>query len=573
MRAEPPIYTEKTECQDCYKCIRECPVQAIKVESGSASVMSDLCILCGKCINVCPKGAKKVRDDLQEAKKLLSDCGKAIVSLDPSFVSEFPGVEPGQIIAGLRMLGFYAVSESALGAELVSVHAGRLLEQSNRSIFISSACPTVVQYIRKYHPDYAGYITNLLSPTLAHARLLRELYGPEIDIVHIGPCIARKLESDIHPELIDVVLTFEDLRRWLCEAHIDITSLAKTAKDVFIPRRSDDGGLYPVVGGMIDSIRGRRKKQLPAHFISFSGIRRLRTALKGFDELQPEGNLFLELSACFGGCVNGPQSSSRSATVCKRYKIIQYARPASLKNVEDIEIQEEYPPEPAPQAVYSEGQIREALHQVGKFEEKDELNCGGCGYDSCKDFACAFISNKAEKTMCVAYMRRLAQKKANILIQKMPSAVVIVDHQLKIVECNPNFENLFGQNDADDNETLRFEGTHIKEIVPFYGLFQSVLRSGEEVIEKDLHFQGRILHGIIFSIEKHSLVGALFGDITMPAMQREQIIKRARHVIQQNLMTVQKIAYLMGENAAESEIILNSIVESFTAREMEDDND
>ncbi len=570
MRANPPIYTEKTECQDCYKCIRECPVKAIRVESGSASIMSELCILCGKCINICPKGAKRVRDDLHEAKKLLSDYGRVIVSLDPSFVSEFPEVEPGQIIAALKRLGFYAVSESALGAELFSVHAGKILEESEKSIFISSACPAVVQYLRKYKPDYAGYITKLLSPPLAHARMLREHYGPEIDIVHIGPCVARKLESDMHPELIDVVLTFEDLRRWLSEEHIDPASIAKTVKDVFIPRRSGDGALYPVVGGMIESLKGRAKKKMPAHFISFSGIRRLQNALKGFDELKPEGNLFLELSACFGGCLNGPKSLSRTATVCKRYKVIRYARPSSVKNVDVIEIPWEYPAEPVQQTAYPESRIREALRQTGKFNEQDELNCGGCGYDSCRDFACALIGDRAEKAMCAAYMRSLANKKANILIQKMPSAVVIVDDQLKIVECNPNFGSLFGQNDA--GEAPRLEGVHIKEIVPFHDLFQSVLRSGEEVIEKDLRLEGRILHGIIFSIERHALVGALFGDITMPAIQREQIIKRARHVIQQNLMTVQKIAYLMGENAAESEIILNSIVESFTATEPDDKN-
>jgi len=573
MRSDPPIYTEKTECQDCYKCIRECPVQAIKVESGSASIMSDLCILCGKCINICPKGAKKVRDDLQEAKKLLSDCGKVIASIDPSFVTEFSGVEPTQLIAGLKALGFYGVSESSLGAELVSMHADRLLEQSNKSIFISSACPTIVQYLRRYRPEYAGHITSLLSPSLAHARLLRETYGPEIDIIHIGPCIAKKWESDVHPELIDVALTFEDLRHWLKEENIDLKSIKKSSKDVFIPRRANDGALYPVVGGMIESIRGRRKKGLQAQFISFSGIRRLKNALKGFDELEPEGNLFLELTACFGGCVNGPRSMSRSATVCKRYKITQYARPASPKMAEEIDIHEDYPPEVVPQAVYSEDQIKEALHQVGKFEEKDELNCGGCGYDSCRDFVCALIGDKAEKAMCVAYMRSLAQKKANILIQKMPSAAVIVDDQLNIVEYNPNFVGLFGQ-DVDDTEGgTRLEGANLRDLLPFHELFQGVLLSGEEVVETDLRFQGRILHGIIFSIEKHSLVGALFGDITMPAMQREQIIKRARHVIEQNLMTVQKIAYLMGENAAESEIILNSIVESFSAKGMDDNND
>lgn len=571
MHADPPIYTEKTECQDCYRCIHECPVKAIKVESGSASIMTELCIYCGRCVNICPKRAKKIRDDLPEAKKLLADYQKVVVSLDPSFVSEFPGVEPAQIIAGLKLLGFYGVSESALGAEIVSAHAAGLLEQADSSIFISSACPTVVRYLQKYQPDYAAYITNLLSPLLAHARLLRTLYGAEIDIVHIGPCIARKLESDIHPELIDVVLTFEDLRRWFDEAQIDVAALEPTPGDSFIPRRSSDGALYPVIGGMTDSIRERSGKRVPVQFISFSGIRRLKNALKGFEELQPDENLFLELLACFGGCVNGPRSSTRSATVCKRYKVVGYARPATDIIESHIDIKEEYPPDPVVLPVFSESRIMEALRKVGKFSEKDQLNCGGCGYASCNEFASALISEKAERAMCVAYMRSLAQKKANVLIQKMPSAVVIVDHELKIVECNPNFENLFMKNNEDAG-AAGLEDADLKKIFPFHALFQGVLTSGEEVIEKDLRYRGRILHAIIFSIEKHSLVGALFGDITMPAMQREQIIKRARHVIQQNLMTVQKIAYLMGENAAESEIILNSIVESFTATEMEDKN-
>jgi iron only hydrogenase large subunit-like protein len=572
MMFRPPIYTKETECQDCCKCIRECPVKAIKVQDGRASVMPDFCILCGHCVNVCPHGAKRVRDDLQKARQLLSGNMRIVVSLDPSFVSEFPSVRPGQIIAGLKALGFSDVSETALGAELVSANVGKLLKDSQGSIFISSACPTVVQYLRKYQPHYARYITGLLSPLLAHALILRRHYGDhneQIGIVYIGPCISRKLEADDHPELVDVVLTFDDLLFWFAESGIDVASLAENPDDVFVPRFSSDGALYPVVGGMIESILARNRGALPAQFISFSGIRRLEKALQGLDELRPEDNLFLELSACFGGCVNGPKSLTRAATVCKRYKVAHSTGSVSGDTVLDMDISETYLSEPVPVPVYSEGQIRWALRQVGKDSEKDELNCGGCGYDSCIEFARALISSKAEKTMCVSYMRSLAQKKADILIRNMPSAVVIVDHQLKIVECNPKFTRIFGTIEQDGDEVSKLEGEPLEKVVPFFKLFESVLKSGEDVIEKDLRFRGRILHGMIFNIERHSLVGALFDDITMPALQREEIVKRARHVIQQNLMTVQKIAYLMGENAAESEIMLNSIVQSFSAEDTE----
>jgi iron only hydrogenase large subunit-like protein len=573
MTIDKPIYTQKTECQDCYKCIRECPVKAIKVEDGYASVIPELCILCGHCVNVCPHGAKKVRDDLPKALRLLAERERVAVSLAPSFVSEFTGVRPGQIIAGLRLLGFSSISETALGAEMVSAHVGDLLEKSHGSIFISSACPSAVEYLRKYQTQYAGFITDFLSPLLTHALMLRKYYGENVGVVFIGPCIAKKHEADLHPELVNVALTFEDLRRWFADARIDVASLAETDKDVFEPRRSSDGALYPVEGGMIAGIQ-ERNKSLSSQFISFSGIRLFEKALKGLDELRPEKNLFLELLACYGGCVNGPKSSTRFATVCKRQQVVHYARPAPTETREDITICELYPPEPIPRLEFSEARIREVLRQVGKYSDKDELNCGGCGYDSCREFAKAFIDSKAERTMCVTYMRTLAQKKANILIRKMPSAVVIVDQQMKIVEYNPNFAELVNPPMRDDGAMPeRLEGEQLENVVPFYRLFQSVLRSGEELVEKDLRFRGRILHSVIFNIEKHALVGALFEDITKPAMQREEIIKRARHVIQQNLLTVQKIAYLMGENAAESEILLNSIVESFKPDDPESDDD
>lgn len=577
MNKSYPIHTKKTECQDCYKCIRECPVKAIKVEDGYASIINELCILCGHCVDVCPSGAKQVRDDVPAAKLLLAGRKRVIVSLAPSFVSEFPEARPGQIIAALKLLGFFGVSETALGAEQVSAHVGGLLERSSGEVFISSACPTSVEFLRKYTPKYAEYLTDFLSPLLSHARMLKREYGENIGIVFIGPCISKKLEADMHPTLVDVALTFEDVRRWFAEAEIDLKSMREGADDVFVPRRSHEGALYPIEGGMNASIQGQKHGKLPTHFIQFSGVRRFEKALRGLEELKPQENLFLELLACFGGCVNGPKCSSRVSTVCKSYQISQYAQPAGELAEPGIDIAETYPPDPIEFAEIPEVRIREVLRQVGKYSEKDELNCGGCGYDSCREFAHAYLAGKAEHTMCVSYMRSLAQKKANVLIQKMPSAVVIVDNRLRIVECNPNFVRLFSPQDgsAKENDLAMppMEGELLETIMPHSRLFQSVLRSGEDIIEKDLRVRGRVLHAMIFSIEKHALVGALFEDITQPAMQREQIIKRARHVIQQNLMTVQKIAYLIGENAAESEIILNSIVESFTPVDDESNND
>jgi PAS domain-containing protein len=409
--------------------------------------------------------------------------------------------------------------------------------------------------------------------------MLKRHYGEDIGIVFVGPCISKKLEADMHPTLVDIALTFEDIRRWFAEAQIDLAAMPETAEDIFIPRRSHEGALYPVEGGMIASIQGQKQGKLPTHFIQFSGVRRFEKALRGLEELKPHENLFLELLACFGGCVNGPKCSSRVSTVRKNYQLAQYAQPAEVLAESDIDITETYPPEPIVCDEVPEVRIREVLRQVGKYSEKDDLNCGGCGYDSCREFAKAFLAGKAEHTMCVSYMRSLAQKKANILIQKMPSAVVIVDSRLKIVECNPNFVKLFSPQGASDSKDGAeqalppMEGELLETIMPYSRLFQGVLRSGEDIVEKDLRVRGRVLHAMIFSIEKHALVGALFEDITQPSMQREQIIKRTRHVIQQNLMTVQKIAYLIGENAAESEIILNSIVESFTPVDDETAND
>ena len=561
------IYTERRECQDCHKCIRECPVKAIRVQDGYARIVPENCILCGNCILACPSNAKQVRNDLPLVKELLSSGRKVFVSLAPSFVAQFPGIKPGQLIHALRELGFAGVSETALGAQQVSASVLSLMREEPGRVWISSACPVVVDFVAKYHPECQENISALLSPLLTHCRMMRSRYGADIRIVFIGPCIAKKKEAEDHPELLDAVLTFEDLDNWLNERGIDLASLPETADDRFTLEDAREGALYPIEGGLVPAVT-REGHVKPSQVMSFSGISNVEQVLKGIAEWRPDRNIFLELTACAGSCVNGPKAARNTSIARRRFDILQYAKPsAGPSSTATLAATRPYASNPVSRNEYSELQITEALRTVGKYSTEDELNCGGCGYESCRQFARALIARNAERMMCATYTRRLAQKKANALLQKMPSAVVIIDEQLRIIECNANFLRLFSEDTPHEKE---LEGCLLDAVIPFSNLFRRVLDSGEDIISHDIRYDRTILNASIFAIEPHAVLCGTFQDITEPIFQKEQIIERARDVIQKNLKTVQQIAYLLGENAAESEITLNSIVRSFSPEEMDD---
>jgi iron only hydrogenase large subunit-like protein len=569
-----PIFTEKRECQDCYKCVRNCPVKAIKVEGGYASIVPELCIVCGHCVEVCPNGAKKVRDDLPRARQLLTLKKTVFVSLAPSFITEFPDLKPAQLIAALKKLGFAGVSETALGAQQVSAQAAALLKKTPTRVLASSACPTVVAFLRKHRADGAELLTGLLSPLLTHCKMLRQQFGEDLGIVFIGPCIAKKLEAAQHPELLDVALTFEDLRRWLEQEKIAPEELPLAPENHFIPENAAEGAWYPVDGGMIAGMKSACAVN-DASLMAFSGLCAIKKALDGLGEMTPDNGLFLELLACEGGCVNGPKVHRRDGTAVKRHRVLRpLAGPVvALPRRPAVDTPEDFSGAPAAPVRFPDSQIRDALRSVGKLSTDDELNCGGCGYDTCREFGIALINQKAERTMCVTYMRQLAQKKASALLQKMPSAVVIVNDTLRVIEFNAAFVNLFAKDKAANAGAGSIEGIALAEVMPFASLFHNVLKTGEDILDRDLRFQNIILHATIFSIEKHCLVGGILQDITKPAVRKEQVIRKAREVIQKQLATTQQIAYLLGENAAESEITLNSIIDSFSPPKPDDPKD
>lgn len=564
-----PIYTEKHECQDCYKCVRQCPVKAIQVRDAYATIVPEMCVYCGACVSICPNAAKHVRNDLPRARQLIKLPPRVYVSLAPSWITEFPNIAAAQMVAALKRLGFAGVSETALGAQQVSAHVAKTLREEPGRILLSSACPTVVSYIQKHKPHLVGAVTGLLSPLLAHCRMLRSHLGENIGIVFIGPCIAKKVEADEHPDLLDLALTFEDLRIWLAAERIDPRLLNPGDEDRFIPEAAEEGALYPVDGGMIAGIRAHCSVD-DGSFMSFSGLEAVENALDGLEEMRPQG-LFLELLACEGGCINGPKVTRAGSTVAKRHRVLTTARfpeATQVPRLPAIEICCPIEAMPLSQALPSEARIGEVLRSIGKRSIEDELNCGGCGYDSCREFGMALIAKRAERAMCVSWMRQLAFKKANVLIHKMPSAVVIVDGDLNILECNEAFVAIVKQQ-YPASSTAELEALSLESLLPFHHLFANVLKNDMDILDRDIRFQDTILHLSIFSIDPHSVVGAILQDITRPSVQKEQVIRRAREVIQKNLATVQKIAYLLGENAAESEVTLNTIIESFSPDKLE----
>ncbi len=582
MTSLEPIRTESAACQDCYKCVRECPVKAIRVTAGKASVVPELCILCGHCVEVCPANAKKVRSDVERAKALIAMRTAVVASVAPSFAAEFPDLEPARLVAALRALGFSLVSETAWGADAVSRSLAAELSGAKDSgpgrVILSSACPVVNDYILLYRPELAKFLSPLASPLGAHAAELKAGSGAERAVVFIGPCIGKKREADRSGGIVDAAVTFRELRTWFEQAGIDPYRLKPTEKDAFYPERAAKGALYPIDGGMIVGIK-KYAPGLAAQCISYSGLGQIERALDGLESYDGRSPIFLELLACEGGCVNGPEAEHRSASVRKRLAVLDYGRTSENRRDAAPAPAQRREAAPVPRDRPSEDAVVEALRSIGKTSPEDELNCSSCGYDSCRSFAAAMISGKAERTMCVSYMRKLAQKKANALIKAMPSGVVLVDTELRVIECNRAFARLLGK-DAERLFDAKpgLEGAELRKLAPFWQIFEAAFSEETfsagrpDTVEHNVKFDGRVLSGSVFGIEPGLVVGGIFQDVTVPWIRKDRVVSQARAVIRKNVATVQKIAYLLGENAAESETILQSIIESFSPNAKTDDD-
>lgn len=566
MEKQYPVYTLKNECNDCYKCIRGCHIKAIRIQGGSASVINEKCIACGHCVTICPAGAKKVRNDIDVVKALILTGKKIYVSLAPSWAGVY-NISKEKMIAILKKLGFSGVSETALGAQEVSIQTAKQLNNSEKGLFISSACPVIDDYIRLYKPDFAKCITPIASPALTHCRLLKDTLGDDIKIVFIGPCIAKKNEADNNPDLMSAALTFDELNYWIKEEFIDIENIESDEDCKFIPESSYEGALYPLEGGMNETIKRVGIDKNDVTFIAVSSLEDFDKSLQNINPDKIENKIFVEALACSGGCINGPCLSSEKSRILITSDI--YANTQYRDNVPKeprAVVPVEYTSNPVERVEYSIEQISKALKKISKHSEDDELNCSGCGYASCREFVNALIAGDAEPSQCVSYMRKIAVRKAAAMLRCMPSAVVIVDSNMEIVEANDSFERMFLSEDMYEVFASRQDGltgAAIDRIVSFSELFKSALDTGKDIHQEHYAIDDKLYDISIFTIEDNELVGAVISDVTKSEMDRSKIAQKAREVITKNIATVQEIASLLGEHMVETELLLNSIAEGY----------
>ena len=559
-----PVYTTENECQDCYKCVRHCPVKAIRIVNGKASVIAEACVACGQCVKVCPAHAKKIRSDLARLKELLSSGAKVYASVAPSFAGYFKGATIGQLAAALRKLGFAGTSETAHGAESVSAHVSRLLAETDSPLVISSACPAAVDMIRKYLPAYAKFVSPLPSPVRAHCGLVKEACGSDAKVVFFGPCAAKKNEADAHPQSLALACIFPALEKFFEEKGVTVGP----EEDALVLGPAEEGRFYSVEGGMNDTLRDGKAN---VRYLSVSGLESLRRVLGDLPrELRSGGaapggrTIFIEALACPGGCVNGPAMPPDGGSIATLFAT-DAASPlqTSVGRCFTHCGVASYPAEAVREDEPDEAAMAQALARVGKTTKADELNCGACGYETCREFAKALIAGKAEEAQCHTFLKRNFQRTSNALIKYIPAGVVIVDGKGLVSECNRLFAEMCGETGVFD-ALGNLEGIACDALMDeFADLFAGALEHGSEIVKYRQPWKGRLVNVSVFPIAKGEFAGAVVQDVTQNEGRREEIAAKAREVIAKNVYTVQQVARLFGEHIAETEIMLNEIAGAY----------
>ena len=547
---------KKSNCKNCYKCIRHCPVKSIRFSAEQAHIIDDECILCGQCFVVCPQDAKQIVDETEKVKVLIGSGEPVIASLAPSFIANYDGVGIESMREALKKLGFHDVEETAIGATMVKREYDRMLRDENRDIVISSCCHSINLLIRKYFPEQLPYLADVVSPMVAHCIDIKRRI-PNAKTVFIGPCVAKKDEADQHSDVVDAALTFEELTSWLKEEQIELK------KEII----TDDKGLarfFPTPGGILKTMA----QDAPGFtYVALDGI---DACLAALDDIA-QGKIhkcFIEMSTCSGSCIGGPvMEKYRRSPVADYMAVANYAG----KNDFDVDqpdvstMKQYYSPIDRSERVPSNYEIVEILRQMGKFKPSDELNCGSCGYNTCRDKAVAIYQGKADVSMCLPFLKEKAESFSDAIVKNSPNALVVVNDTLEVQQLNDAALKLLNIRFASD-----VLGDQVVRILDPKA-FLDVKRSRRGVYNKRTYLAeyDRYVDQTIVPAEDGRMIICIMHDVTAEeeARQRKeeishQTVEVADEVINRQMLIVQEIASLLGETTAETKIALSKLKES-----------
>jgi len=614
----PLVFIEEDKCKVCYACVRVCPVKAVELRpSGDIPyIQPDKCIGCGSCIEVCHPQAISYYNSKPAVNELLKSEYKVVALVDPSISAEFDDItDYRKFVKMLLEMGFDYVQDGAFGVDLVAKEYNELISDFLGKYYILANCPPIVSLVEKYFPQLIDNLAPIVNPMIANAKVLRELYGSDIKVVFIGPCIGAKEEADRFDGVskVDEVLTFAELREMFEQNGIKESNIEFSD---FNDPRGYKGSLYPVSTGILQA-SGINQDLLTGTIVTVENKDQIMAAIKqfeqGIDYISKHFNMFY----C-EGCMMGPgmkpggkkynRQSSVTTYTTKRLKDFNMAKwNNNLKLYQHLDLKRGFIANDQRLADPSEEKIEEVLKIIEKNTSEENLGCKACGYESCRAFAIDVANGITRPDMCIMHSlkskqdyirslkltneklaktqqalqnsekRALAEKQlaqdaletTQTMLHKLPTAVVIVDENMKIIGSNESFVTILGEDAAEINEIIPgLLGADLKTLLPvqFYKLFAYVISSNDDVVGRDVHLNENLLNVTIFSIKKNKIVGAVIRDMHMPEVRKEEVINRVTEVIEQNLDLVQQIAFLLGEGAAKTEKMLNSIIESHKSK-------
>ncbi len=548
---------KKSNCKNCYKCIRHCPVKAIRFSANQAHIVGNECILCGQCFVVCPQNAKQIVDETEKVKMFLKNNEQVIVSLAPSFVANYKGIGINSMKKALKKLGFFDVEETAIGATMVKCEYERMLKEDMRDIVISSCCHSINLLIQKYFPSLLEYLADVVSPMQAHCLNIKKRY-PDAKTVFIGPCVAKKDEAEHYAGIVDAVLTFEELTNWLNEENIEIEN--QSDKD-----NESRARFFPTTGGVLKTMAQDTKNYT---YMALDGVENCIEALKDIENGKIH-KCFIEMSACVGSCIGGPvmEKYHKTAPVKDYITIANYAgtKDFNVTNPDSIELKKHFtfiehrlqPP--------TEDEIQNIFKKMGKFSPSDELNCGSCGYNTCREKAIAIYQGKAEISMCLPFLKDKAESFSDTIVKNTPNGLIVLNEELEVQQINQAAKNIM--NIRESTDVLGDSVVHIMDPQDFI----EVMSTGKNIRNKKIYlaeYNRFVEQSVLYDKDSRLLIG-IMRDITEEENEKEKkenisrkTIEVADKVVDKQMRIVQEIASLLGETAAETKIALTKLKES-----------
>lgn len=548
---------KKSNCKNCYKCIRHCPVKSIRFSGNQAHIIGNECILCGQCFVVCPQNAKEISSETEKVRVLIQSGAPVVVSLAPSFIANYDGVGITAMKKALKKLGFYDVEETAIGASIVKTEYEKMMAAEDRDVIISSCCHSVNLLIQKYFPKEIPCLADIMSPMQAHAADIKKRI-PDAKVVFIGPCVAKKDEAEYYEGLVDGVLTYEDLAKWMETENISIER--ETDSDEFSRAR-----FFPTTGGILKTMA----KVSDYTYMAIDGVENCIAALKDIESGSVH-KCFIEMSACVGSCVGGPVMEKYHRSPIKDYAAVaKYVGDKDFKveQPDSLSIHKTFTVIEKKLSTPSEYEIQEILRKMGKNRPEDMLNCGSCGYDTCREKAIAIFQGKAEISMCLPYLEQKAESFSDCIVNNTPNGLIVLNEKLEVQQINDAARKIMNIRSASDvlgEEAVRILDTEI---------FMRVLRTGRSVRDERTYlaeYKKYVEQTVVYDNTYHLLV-CIMRDITDEENEREkkesisrQTVEVADRVVDKQMRIVQEIASLLGETAAETKIALTKLKESIS---------